>query len=111
MGSSDRFGTVGQSIWLADEADAIQDSYTPIWPYGWYYTNVPIDSDVRIGVTLIDSDLVNDDPIGTAEINSTDLKDALAAQDKFYVRVDSQTDGQLLLIGITVVQQAGSCSA
>ncbi len=101
------FGTVGQSIWLADEADAIQDSYTPIWPYGWYYTNVPIDSDVRIGVTLIDSDLVNDDPIGTAKINSTDLKDALAAQDKFYVRVDSQTDGQLLFIGITVVQQAG----
>ena len=69
--------------------------------------NVPVDSDVRIAVTLWDLDLVNDDPIGSVEINSSDLKDALAAQQKFEVRVDDQTDGQLLFIGISVVQQQG----
>lgn len=101
------FGAIGDSYWLAQPADAVPDNYTPIWPYGWHYQNVPIDSDLRIGVTLMDSDLVNDDPIGTAEINSTDIQDALTAQQKFYVRVDDQTDGQLLFIGISVVQQQG----
>ena len=102
------FGVAGDAYWLAhDRSDAIQDNYTPIWPYGWHYTNVPIDSDVRILVNLSDKDLVNDDPIGAAEINSTDLMDALAAQQKFYVRVDDQTAGQLLFIGISVVQQTG----
>ena len=67
------FGVTGDAYWLADRADAIQDDYTPIWPYGWHYTNVPIDSDVRILVDLWDEDLENDDPIGAAEINSTDL--------------------------------------
>jgi hypothetical protein len=62
---------------------------------------------VRILVELWDDDLVNDDPIGAAEINSTDLMDALVAQQKFYVRVDDQTEGQLLFLGISVVQQAG----
>lgn len=92
---------------LAQRSDAIQDTYTPIWPYGWYYTNVPIDSDVRITVQLWDEDLVDDDPIGTAQINASDLKAALAAQDKFEVRVDDQTDGQLLFIGISVIEQQG----
>jgi hypothetical protein len=101
------FGVSGDAYWLADRSDAIPDNYTPIWPYGWHYTNVPIDSDVRILVNLSDKDLVNDDPIGAAEINSTDLMDALAVQQKFYVRVDDQTDGQLLFIGISVVQQTG----
>ncbi len=101
------FGVTGDAYWLADRADAIQDDYTPIWPYGWHYTNVPIDSDVRILVELWDEDLIDDDAIGAAEINSTDLMNALAAQEKFYVRVDGQTDGQLLFIGISVVQQTG----
>jgi len=101
------FGTIGEAYWLAQEGDAIQDSYTPIWPYGWYYKNVPIDSDVRISVQLWDSDLIDDDPIGVAQINSSDFKAALAAQEKFYVRVDDQTDGQLLFIGISVTQQTG----
>jgi hypothetical protein len=101
------FGVTGDAYWLAQRSDAVPDNYTPIWPYGWHYTNVPIDSDVRILVILADEDLVNDDPIGAAEINSTDLMNALAAEKKFYVRVDGQTDGQLLFIGISVVQQTG----
>ena len=101
------FGTIGDAYWLAQDPPAMQDTVTPTWPYGWYYQNVPIDSDVRIGVTVIDSDLSTNDAIGSAEINSDDLKDALAAQQKFEVRVDDQTDGQLLFIGISVIQQQG----
>jgi hypothetical protein len=92
---------------LVTRDNAIPNTFTPIWPSTWEYKNVPIDTDVRISVTLADEDLVYDDPIGDAEINSTDLKAALAAQDKYEVRVDSQTDGQLLFIGISVVEQQG----
>lgn len=101
------FGVTGGAYALAQPSEAVQDNYTPIWPDVWQYVNVPIDSDVRILVSLWDSDLVNDDPIGAAEINSTDLMGALALQRKYEVRVDDQTDGQLLFIGISVVQQAG----
>ena len=101
------FGVTGDEYSLAQASEAVQDNYTPIWPDVWRYVNVPIDSDVRILVSLWDSDLVNDDPIGAPEINSTDLMNALTAQRKYEVRVDDQTDGQLLFIGISVVQQAG----
>jgi hypothetical protein len=84
---------------------AIPDTFTPIWPSTFEYKNVPIDTDVRISVDLWDKDLLDDDPIGDAEINSTDLRAALAAQNKYEVRVDGQTDGQLLFVGIEVVQQ------
>jgi hypothetical protein len=84
---------------------AIRDTFTPIFPSTFAYKNVPIDTDVRISVDLWDKDLLDDDPIGDAEINSTDLRAALAAQNKYEVRVDGQTDGQLLFVGIEVVQQ------
>jgi hypothetical protein len=101
------FGVTGDAYSLAQPTEAVEDNYTPIWPDVWRYVNVPIDSDVRILVSLWDSDLVNDDPIGAAEINSADLMNALAAQRKYEVRVEDQTDGQLLFIGISVVQQSG----
>ena len=101
------FGVSGDEYWLAQPSEAVQDNYMPTWPETWRYVNIPIDSDVRILVTLTDSDLVNDDPIGAAEINSTHLMSALAAQTKYEVRVDDQTDGQILFIGISVVQQSG----
>jgi hypothetical protein len=100
------FGVVGDTYWIVDRTHALPDTYTPIWPtFG--YTNVPIDSDVRIAVEIWDQDISDDDPIGVAQINSADLKAALAAQAKYEVRVDDQTDGQLLFIGVSVVQQAG----
>ena len=106
--SATAFGVVGDAFYVADAAEAIEDNYTPVWPgTGLTFQNAPIDCDVRFDVTVVDSDLVNDDPIGAAEINSNDLKDALSAQQKFHVRVDDQTFGQLLFIGISVVQQPG----
>jgi hypothetical protein len=92
---------------LATRDQALPDTFQPIWPSTWLYKNIPIDTDVRIAVDLWDKDLVEDDTIGSAEIDSTDLKAALAAQKKYEVRVDDQTSGQLLFIGISVVQQQG----
>jgi hypothetical protein len=106
--SGTAFGVAGDAYYLAQPSEAIQDNYTPVWPgTGFTFQNAPIDCDVRFDVTLVDSDLVNDDPIATVEINSIDLKNALAAQQKFYVRVDDQSAQQLLFLGITVVQQTG----
>jgi hypothetical protein len=62
---------------------------------------VPVDSDVRIGITLWESDLVDDAPIDAVELNSQDLKDARAAQQVFDVRVDDQGQHQLLFVGVS----------
>jgi hypothetical protein len=92
---------------LATSANPVPNTYNPIWPNGGFeYTGVPIDSDVRITVSLWDSDLVFDDTIGTAVINSDDFKAALAAKQKYEVQVSDQTNNLLLFIGIEVVEQA-----
>jgi hypothetical protein len=92
---------------LATDAGAIMNNYTPIWPSVRSYKNIPVDTDVRMNVSLFDSDLVYNDPIGVATINSADLLAALASQKKYEVRVDDQTAGQLLFIGISVTLQTG----
>lgn len=113
----DPYGTVQATVFgipgpvypdLASSTNPVPNTYNPIWPNGGFtYTNVPIDSDVRILVSLWDSDLVYDDTIGAATINSSDLMTALAADHKYEVQVNDQTNNQLLFIGIEVVQQAG----
>jgi len=91
---------------LATSTDPVPNTYNPIWPNGGFeYTSVPIDSDVRITVSLWDSDLVFDDSIGVAVINSDDFKAALSARQKYEVQVDDQTSNLLLFIGIEVVEQ------
>jgi len=100
-------GVATSAMPLATRAQAISDNFTPIWPASWAFRNVPIDSDVRITVTLWDADLAIDDPIGAVVINAADLKAALAAQKKVEVKVDDQTSNQLLFVGITAVLQDG----
>ena len=114
--SPDPYGTVQASAFgvtgplysgLATSASPVPNTYNPIWPHGGFqYTSVPIDSDVRITVSVWDSDLVFDDAIGVAVINSDDLKAALAARHKYNVQVNDQTNNLLLFIGIEVVEQA-----
>jgi hypothetical protein len=92
---------------LASSANPVPNTYNPIWPTGGFtYTGVPIDRDVRITVSLKDSDLVFDDTIGVAVMNSDDFKAALAARQKYEVPVSDQTNNLLLFIGIEVVEQA-----
>jgi len=115
LSKPDPYGTAQATVYgvitpphdLATPDAAIQDNFTPIWPATWNYQNIPIDTDVRISITLFDADFDANDPIGSAEINSADLRAALAAQKKLEVKVSDQTDGQLLFIGISVTEQSG----
>src|SRR5579863_8183436 len=68
--SGTAFGVMTDVFDLAQSSEAIKDNYTPVWPRnGFTFQNAPIDCDVRFDVTLIDLDLINDDPIGAPEIN------------------------------------------
>jgi hypothetical protein len=101
------YGMIMEQVALETRDGAIADTFIPTWPRAWHYRNIPIDTDVRIGIDLWDQDLVDDDPIGHAEINSNELNAALTAQEKLEIQVSDQTSDQLLFVGITVVEQAG----
>jgi hypothetical protein len=101
------FGVPGGLGYLASKDAPMPNTFHPIWPASWFFPNVPIDSDVRITVELWDHDVAFEDPIETVQLNSDDLKAALAAQQAFEVRVDDQGQHQLLFVGISVAQQTG----
>jgi hypothetical protein len=101
------FGVPGPMGDLASADAPASNTFHPIWHTTWYFGNIPIDSDVRITVELMDADLIYPDPIETVELNSTDLQAALAAQQAYEVRVDDQGQHQLLFVGISVTQQSG----
>jgi hypothetical protein len=101
------FGIPGPSGPLASVDIPASNTFHPLWQTGWTFVNIPIDSDVRITVRLWDADLLDHDSIETVELNSTDLKAALSAQQTLEIRVDDQGTYQLLFVGISVTQQAG----
>ena len=73
---------------------------------GW--KNVPLEPDVRIEITLSDYDDFlggDDDPMGTVELNYDDLVEAWEAQQVHGVRVDDQSLGTILFVGISVLAQ------
>ena len=66
------------------------------------WKNVPLGHGARAKLTLFDKDLTKSEPIGTAEITEQDMQAALAAGKVYQVRVDDQTNRQLLFIAISV---------
>jgi hypothetical protein len=94
-------------IALATSADAIQDTFTPSWPASPQWPNVHLDDDaLRLRVTLWDDDApFSDDPIGAAEIPVSELRAARDAGKIVQVKVNDQTNSQLLFVGISVAQQ------
>jgi hypothetical protein len=98
----DGFGKIGTEYWLATIDQQTKDSFTPAFPGPVGFQQVPIDADVRLRIHLLDADLVNDDEIGIAVINSADMQAALASQMKYEVPVWDQTSNQILFIGISV---------
>lgn len=81
-----------------------RDSYTPMWPDA-EFRGVDLDRDVRIRVALIDKDIVENDPIGVAEIPHADIEAALASAAIYPVRVAEQTANQILFINIAVSEE------
>ena len=90
-------------IVLADKTNNWEDTFTPTFLNGnGGWTGVPFTEQTRIRVTLEDLDLQNDDPIGTAIINYGDLVEAWAENTKFWINVATQTQNQLLFLGVVV---------
>jgi hypothetical protein len=78
----------------------VRDSFTPSYP-NVEWQHVPIDS-TRVRVTAFDHDLRVDDPVGTFELGPVDFHQASDAGHVFPVRVDEQTNGQILFASISV---------
>jgi hypothetical protein len=87
---------------LSSEASPMKDTFAPQWPGPPTWTGVPIDSDIRLRVDLWDADVFDNDSIGVAELNSADLRAALAAKKIIGVRVDDQPPGRILLLTLSV---------
>jgi hypothetical protein len=83
----------------------IKDTFTPIWNVRW--DHVPLTASTRLRVSLTDKDLANDDPIGEVVLNDRDLMAAMAAGTNDQIRVDGQTNGQVLFVGVEVVVENG----
>jgi len=85
---------------LATKDTFLQDTFTPTWPTRAHWANVPLTSDLRIRVSLIDKDLTVDDPIGVVELNSRDIDAAIAAGQVLHVKVSTQASAQVLFVGL-----------
>jgi hypothetical protein len=81
------------------------NTFLPQWEPPAVWTHVPLDGSTRIRVQLWDEDPVNNDPMGTFEINADDLLAALSTERVYQVRVDDQTGGRVLLAAISVLEE------
>lgn len=81
----------------------VDNSFTPRWFQGW--TGVKWATSPSLKLTLVDSDPISDDPIGTVLISTSDLEGALADGKTHYVKVADQSDRQLLYVAITVTPE------
>lgn len=95
-------GLEGMERVLAAKEEAVQDTFTPIWPHRAEWTGVRLNRDVRIRLELKDDDLFEDDPIGVAILNTDHLRAALEAKTVYHVEVADQTQNQILFVDIAV---------
>lgn len=84
-----------------DSASNQEDTFAPIFTnVGWQ--RVELEPGIRVRVTMFDEDLLNDDPIGVAEISASELQRALTEGVVTHVNVSGQTQNQLAFINISV---------
>jgi hypothetical protein len=94
---------------LADTSNNTEDTFQPTFPGppqppGWQ--QVAYSDGLLVRVTLTDEDLALNDDIGTATVKHGDILAAWTAQGTYWVRVDDQTQKQLLAIAIQVTTAA-----
>ncbi|MBI4704057.1 MAG: hypothetical protein HY744_23355 [Deltaproteobacteria bacterium] len=94
-------------LWLASWENNYENTVTPSWgpPYsGW--DHVPLQENVRIRLSLVDEDELNeDDPIGAVELDYDDLLAAVDSGEVYEVPVWGQGQGAILFFGISVVAE------
>jgi hypothetical protein len=82
-----------------------RDTLRPTWQ-GVSFDQVPLVEGMRLRIQLFDADDIgSDDPIGTAELTHEDIVAALTHEQVVQIRVDQQTQGQLLFVGISVAER------
>lgn len=95
-------GGFSKAINLATSSTNQEDTFTPIWPGGPGWSQVPFGPDTRVSMDLYDEDIYNHDPIGSCEITYKDLYEAWKTKKVVQVNVSSQTYNQALFVGVTV---------
>ena len=86
-------------IALATKKKKSQDSYTP--DFNTEYLSWPIYENTRFRIKLFDADLFRNDPIGTIEITSQDIVNAIKEKKPLWINVSQQSVKQLLYIQIS----------
>lgn len=81
-----------------------KNTYTPTWSDVTFH-GVPTSNDIRLRITLIDQDVMEDDPIGVAELTQLDLEAARTAGRVHHVQVNDQTQNQILFVGVSVLPE------
>jgi hypothetical protein len=85
---------------------AQQDTFTPQFQGPPSWSHVAFDGSTRLAVELKEKDLlVADDAVGTFVIGPRDMLEALHAGKVHQVRVDDQTNGQVLFAAISVMAE------
>ncbi|MDI1448999.1 hypothetical protein [Polyangium sp. 6x1] len=79
------------------------DSFTPQFSGPPTFENVAFDGSARLAVELLDDDMVDDDPMGSFQLGPDEMLEAFRAGNVHQVRVDSQTNGQVLFAAISVL--------
>ena len=98
------------TAWLAGQGRArevktiftVQNTFTPLFQPYLVWPSVPTDGNTTVHVTLIDDDLVFDDPMGSFDLNVSDFALAYEQARVIEVPVHRQTDGQVLFAKIAV---------
>lgn len=78
-----------------------RDSFTPHFSDA-RWTHIPVDGSVRLRVEAVDEDFQVDDPAGTFELGAEDFRRGAEEGNVFPVRVDQQTNRQVLFASISV---------
>lgn len=84
---------------------APRDTFTPQFAGPPSWGGIPLDGTVRLSVELSDDDVLFPDPMGSFQLNTADLVYALRAQNIVNVRVDGQTNRQILFAAISAMPE------
>jgi hypothetical protein len=92
----------GNAITLANANNLTIDTFEPTWPGQPGWLSVKFSMALKVRLTLQDEDLLYNDDVGVATITGSDLYQAWLDGRTYWVRVEGQTQNQLLAVAVQV---------
>lgn len=86
---------------LASPSAPVADNYYPTFSGGPGFHGVKVERGDVVRITLYDSDLSSDDPMGVVEVTDQDIAAAAASEGVYAVEVAAKTLNQVLLVQIS----------